>query len=234
MNGKKTVLITGISRGLGKELALFFSKNNWNVCGCYKINAPDYEIPNSKFFQADISKPGEAARLVKEAQKVFGQIDCLINNAAIGKNKLLFKENFSNWDEVIQTNLNGTFYVLKETLDIMAKRREGAIINISSISAFKSYAGAASYSASKAATVALMKTAAREGGRFNVKVNAVLPGFHFTSLSKSAGEKYIEAVKSESVLNAVADLQDFLTFVLWLSESKAVSGPVFNIDSRII
>ncbi|MDR3113392.1 MAG: SDR family oxidoreductase [Endomicrobium sp.] len=231
---KKTILITGISRGLGKELALEFSKNDWNVCGCYKTNKPDCEIPNSKIFQADIASPSSVSSFIKNAQGAFGKIDCAVNNASIGKNKIIFKENFANWNEVIQTNLNGTFYVLKETLDIMSKQKDGLIINISSISAYKSYLGAASYSASKAAVVALTKTAAREGGRFNVRVNAVLPGFHFTSLSVGAGGKYADAVKQESVLNAATDLRDFLNFMVYLANTKTVSGQVFNIDSRII
>jgi 3-oxoacyl-[acyl-carrier protein] reductase len=255
----KTVLVTGISRGIGKELALAFAQAGWSVCGCYKTNKPDFsayrhsekrslgecshysgESQNRSFyekilsFQADISNPEEAKSLIEKAQSVCGSIDCLINNASIGKNKILFKETPDNWNEVIQTNLNGTFYVLKYALDFMAKRRRGTIINIASISAFKSYAGAASYSASKAAVIAVTKTAAREGGRFGVCVNAVLPGFHLTSLGASAGEKYIEERKRESVLNVTTDMNELLTFALWLAQTKTISGQVFNIDSRII
>ncbi|MCL2484487.1 MAG: SDR family oxidoreductase [Endomicrobia bacterium] len=242
---KKTVLITGISRGLGKELALHFSKNDWNVCGCYKTNKPDFfavrhcedegrSNPEILSFQADISDPEEAASFINKAQGAFGNIDCVINNASIGKNKIIFKENADNWNDVIQTNLNGTFYVIKETLEIMAKQRYGSIINISSISAYKSYTGAASYSAGKAAVIALTKTAAREAGRFGITVNAVLPGFHATALGNSAGDKYIEEIKQESVLKTTTDIKEFLDFVFMLSQMKTVSGQVFNIDSRII
>ena len=230
----KTVLITGISRGLGKELALAFSKNGWNICGCYKTNKPDYEIPNSRFFQADISKPEEVSSFIKNAQGAFGRIDCVINNASIGKSKIIVKEQTDNWNDAIQTNLNGTFYVIKEALDIMAKQNSGSIINIASISAYKSYVGAASYSAGKAAVIALTKTAAREGGRFAITVNAVLPGFHPTSLGQSTGDKYIETIKQESVLNTTTDMKEFLNFMLYLADTKTISGQVFNIDSRII
>jgi 3-oxoacyl-[acyl-carrier protein] reductase len=233
--GKKNILITGISRGIGKELALAFSNAGWNVCGCYKTKKPGFcDGANMRFFQADISEPEQAKSLIAQAQSAFGQIDCLINNASIGKNKILFKETPDNWDEVIQTNLNGTFYVLKYALDAMAKQKAGSIINVASISAYKSYAGAASYSASKAAVIALTKTAAREGGRFGVCVNAVLPGFHNTSLGASAGDKYIETIKQESVLNATTQMKEFLDFTLFLANAKTISGQVFNIDSRII
>jgi len=231
---KKTVLITGVSRGIGKALALHFAKNGWNVCGCYKTNHPDFSIKNAKFFQADISNPVDAASLIKNAQNAFGSLDCVINNASIGKNRLIFKEKADNWNEVIQTNLNGTFYVIKEALDVMAKQRKGSIINIASISAYKSYAGAASYSAGKAGVIALTKTAAREAGRFGITVNAVLPGFHSTSLGKSAGDKYAEAIKQESVLNTTTDMGELAAFILMLASLKTVSGQVFNVDSRII
>ncbi|MDR1941329.1 MAG: SDR family oxidoreductase [Endomicrobium sp.] len=231
---KKTVLITGISRGIGKELALAFSNAGWNVFGCYKTNKPDFEISGLKFVQCDISKHEEAETFVETAQKTFGKIDCLINNASIGKNKIIFKETPDNWADVIQTNLNATFYVIKKAFDVMMKQKGGSIINVSSISAYKSYAGAASYSASKAAVIALTKTAAREGGRFGIAVNAVLPGFHLTSLGASAGEKYIEERKLESVLNTTTDMKEFIEFVLMLAGFKTVSGQIFNIDSRII
>jgi 3-oxoacyl-[acyl-carrier protein] reductase len=230
----KTVLITGLSRGIGKELALAFSKNGWNVCGCYKTQTPDYEIADSKFFKADISDYNQALEFILKAQNMFGKFDCVINNAAIGKNKLIFKETADNWNEVIQTNLNGNFYILKNVLEIMAKQRGGAIINIASISACKSYFGAASYSASKAAIIALTKTAAREGGHFGVRVNAVMPGFHTTALGKSAGDNYIEKIKQESVLNTTTDIKELTDFVLMLAAMKTVSGQIFNIDSRII
>jgi 3-oxoacyl-[acyl-carrier protein] reductase len=233
--GKKNILITGISRGIGKELALAFSNAGWDVCGCYKTKKTDFcDSANIRSFQSDISNPEQAKSLIEQAQSAFGKIDCLVNNASIGKNKILFKETPDNWNEVIQTNLNGTFYVLKCALDAMAKQKSGSIINVASISAYKSYAGAASYSASKAAVIALTKTAAREGGRFGVCVNAVLPGFHNTSLGASAGDKYIEAIRRESVLNETTQMKEFLDFMLFLANAKTISGQVFNIDSRII
>ncbi|MDR1696584.1 MAG: SDR family oxidoreductase [Endomicrobium sp.] len=230
----KTVLITGVSLGIGKELALYFSKNDWNVCGCYRVHKPEYEIPHSKFFRADISKHDEAKLFIESAYNEFGEISCVINNASISKNKIIFREQDENWNEVIQTNLNGTFYVLKEALRIMAKQHCGSIINLASISAYRSFAGAASYSASKAGVIALTKTAAREGGRFGVTVNAVLPGFHLTKMGKSAGYDYMEYAKRDSVLNTTTDINELLDFIYMLSHMKTVSGQVFNVDSRII
>jgi 3-oxoacyl-[acyl-carrier protein] reductase len=138
------------------------------------------------------------------------------------------------WSSVVKTNLSGTFYMVKESLKQMIKQKDGAIINIASISAFKSYIGSANYSASKAGVIALTKTAAREGGRFGIRSNAVLPGFHFTGMGCNASDEYIEAIKKESILNTTTDIKEIVEFIVFLSKVKTVSGQVFNFDSRLI
>jgi 3-oxoacyl-[acyl-carrier protein] reductase len=230
----KTVLITGSSRGIGKQLALTFSKNDWNVCGCYRKNAPDFKIPNSEFFKADISSYEEVKDLVKKTVAKFGKIDCVINNASITSVSTIFKMTYEMWDSVVKNNLNGTFYMVKESLKQMIKQKSGSIINIASISAFKSYIGNANYSASKAGIIALTKTAAREGGRFGIRVNSVLPGFHFTGIGSNASDEYVEAIKKESVLNTTTDIKELTEFIVFISQVKTVSGQVFNFDSRLI
>jgi 3-oxoacyl-[acyl-carrier protein] reductase len=229
----KTVLITGISRGIGKELASAFSKNGWNICGCYKNNRPDYTVPNSKFTKADISRHDEVKKLIKSSIGRFGKIDCVINNASIAERATIFRMNDEMWDRVIKTNLNGTFYMIKESLRSMIKQRSGSIINIASISAFKSYIGASVYSASKSGVISLTKTAAREAGRFGITINAVLPGFHFTNMGDNAGSIYIEEVKRKSVLNVTTDIKELADFIFFLAGVKTVSGQIFNFDSRI-
>ncbi|MDR3195722.1 MAG: SDR family oxidoreductase [Endomicrobium sp.] len=231
---KKTVLITGSSRGIGKQLASAFSENNWNVCGCYRSNAPDFEIPNSAFVKTDISNYKEVKDLINNAVAKFGKIDCVINNASIASGSSIFKMTDEMWDSVIKTDLSGTFYVVKESLKQMIKQKDGAIINIVSMSAFKSYIGNANYSASKAGVIALTKTTAREGGRFGIRSNAVLPGFHFAGMGGNASEEYIETIKKESVLNATTDIKELAEFIVFLSQVKTVSGQVFNFDSRLI
>ncbi|MDR1474069.1 MAG: SDR family NAD(P)-dependent oxidoreductase [Endomicrobium sp.] len=230
----KTVLITGSSRGVGKQLAIAFSKNNWNVYGCYKNNIPDLDIPNSEFVKADISNYNEVKNLIKKVIAKFGKMDCVINNASIISDSTIFKMTDTMWDSVVKTDLSGTFYMIKESLRQMMKQKNGSIINIASISAFKSYIGSANYSASKAGVITLTKTAAREGGPFGVRVNAVLPGFHFTGMGSSASEKYIEATKKESVLNTTTDIKELAEFIIFLAQTKTVSGQVFNFDSRLI
>ncbi|MDR2437571.1 MAG: SDR family NAD(P)-dependent oxidoreductase [Endomicrobium sp.] len=230
----KTVLITGSSRGIGKQLALAFSKNSWNVYGCYKKNAPNFEIPNSEFIKADISNYKEVKDLIKNVVAKFGKINCVINNASITTNSTIFKMTDEMWDSVVKTDLNGTFYMVKESLKQMIKQKDGSIINIASISAFKSYIGNANYSASKAGVIALTKTAAREGGRFGIRTNVVLPGFHFTGIGSNASNEYIEKIRKESVLNTTTDIKELTEFIVFLSQVKTVSGQVFNFDSRLL
>jgi 3-oxoacyl-[acyl-carrier protein] reductase len=231
---KKTVLITGASRGIGKQLALAFSKNNWNVCGCYKNNAPGYTIPNSKFTKTNIANKYEVKRLIKNIVDEYKEINCLVNNASITTGSTILKMTDEMWKSVVETNLNGTFIMIRESLKKMIKQKNGSIINIASISAFKSYIGSASYSASKAGVIALTKTAAREYGRFGITVNAVLPGFHFTDMISNTGDTHIDTVKKESVLNTTTDIKELADFVVFLSQVKTVSGQIFNFDSRLI
>lgn len=231
---KKVVLITGISRGIGKELVLHFASKGWNICGCYKNNKPDFEIENSLILQCDISDHTNAKNLVFKAMEKFGRLDCVINNAGINADKTIFKMTDEMWQAVLAANLNGTFYMVKEAMAAMAKQKSGSIINIASVSALKSYFGAANYSASKAGVIALTKTAAREAGRFGITVNAVLPGFHQTDMGKTAGKEYIENIKKESVLNCTTDIKELSEFIFLLAGMKTVSGQVFNTDSRII
>jgi 3-oxoacyl-[acyl-carrier protein] reductase len=230
----KTVLITGSSRGIGKQLAIAFSKKNWNVYGCYKNNVPDFNIPNSEFIKADISNYNEVKDLLKKIIAKFGKIDCVINNASITSDSIIFKMTDEMWNSVVKTDLSGTFYMVKESLRKMMRQKNGSIINIASISAFKPYIGSGNYSASKAGVIALTKTAAREGGCFGVRVNAVLPGFHFTGMGRNASDEHIEAIKKESVLNTTTDIKELSEFIIFLAQTKTVSGQVFNFDSRLI
>jgi 3-oxoacyl-[acyl-carrier protein] reductase len=230
----KTVLITGASRGIGKQLALTFSKNAWNVCGCYRKSVPDFEIPNAKFVKTDISIYKEVQDLVKKTVAQFGKIDCVINNASITSDATIFKMTCEMWDSVVKTDLSGTFYMVKESLKQMIKQKDGSIINIASISAFKSYICSANYSASKAGVISLTKTAAREGGCFGIRLNTVLPGFHFTNMGGTASDEYINTIKKESVLNTTTDIKELAEFIVFLSQLKTVSGQVFNFDSRLI
>ncbi|MDR0724113.1 MAG: SDR family oxidoreductase [Endomicrobium sp.] len=230
----KTVLITGISKGIGKHLAIAFSKVGWNICGCYKNDKPDYVLKNSKFIKADITVYENVRQLVTRAVLEYGKIDCLVNNAAISKPSTILKMDNDKWSSVINTNLTAVFYTTKEVLKVMCKHKKGSIINIASISAFKAPLGDANYSASKAGLIAFTKNLSREAGCFGITANVVLPGFHLTNMGSNASSAYMDQVRKRSVLNTTTDIKEFTDFIVFLSGLKTVSGQVFNFDSRLI
>ena len=140
----------------------------------------------------------------------------------------------ADWQDVMRTNLDGAFFLTRDCGALMAKNGGGAIINIASVLGLRGAAGSANYAASKAGLVALTKSAAIELGRFGVRVNAVLPGFHLTDMGKTASKDYLERARAESVLGMTTDIAELAAFIVFLSKSLSVSGQVFNWDSRIL
>jgi len=243
MISKKTVLITGGSGYIGSHLAEFYAKNNYNIAISYHNNFPASQSIAASLktlgtqciaIKTDLSNHDDAKNLVEETLKTFRKIDVLINNAANSENKLIQTMSEEEWDKVISTNLSGCFWTLKYTASEMVKQNSGSIINISSIIALNGAAGCANYAAAKAGLISLTKSAAFELGKNNITVNAVMPGFHLEGLGKDATEKYVKAAKEASVLKTTTAIDELSKFIFLLSESKTVSGQIFNWDSRIV
>src|ERR1700733_2014509 len=189
----KTVLITGASRGIGRELALAFGKAGYAVgVNCHKEKAKAeavvqeiYEAGNkeAEVFVCDVRDSIKVRQMVDGMVVRWGHLDVLINNAGVTRDRTILKMNNGEWNEVIDVNLSGAFWCLREAARLMAKEKKGHIINIASIMAIKPGFGNANYAASKAGLIGLTKAAANELGRFHITVNAVLPGFHDTDMS---------------------------------------------------
>lgn len=240
---KKVVLITGAARGIGRETALFFGRNGCNIIINYikekeKAESAAEEIikcgGNASIFKCDISIHAQADNMVDSIVRKHKRIDILINNAGICGGPSIIKTSGNIWNKVINVDLNGPFYVLRKCAQFMAKQSSGSIINIASVAGVRGSYGGADYSSAKAGLIALTKSAAKELGRFNVCVNAVLPGFHLTDMGRDSSDRYKDTVKQESVLNTTTDLYELVQFLFFLSNMKTVSGQVFNWDSRII
>lgn len=243
MNSKLTALITGASRGIGREIALEFSRAGYSIILNYKnekakAESVAEEIKNAGgdafVFQADIADSSSVKNLINNIVKTKNHIDVLINNAGICRDRTILKMSLQEWKEVIDTNLSGSFYVLQECAKIMVKQKSGSIINIASITGCRGSIGNANYTSSKAGLLALTKSAARELGRFNIRVNAILPGFHLTDMGQSAPLNYQEKISQESVLGLTTDIKELSKFVVFLAGMKTISGQIFNCDSRII
>jgi len=181
---------------------------------------------------SDLTEPGSVRKMFETLLSEWGRMDVLINSVGMIDDRLFPRLNEATWDRVIQTNLTGIFYCVREAGRIMHKTG-GHIINISSISAFTGRSGQAAYAASKRGLIALTTSAAKEWGPSAIQVNAVLPGFLETKMTASLTSEQREGIIKENVLGRSSTLEEVSDFVFHLSKMKSVSGQVFNLDSRI-
>lgn len=239
----KVALVTGSSKGIGRRILCEFAKNGYSVVINYNNSsaaANDFlkELNSSGFdalkIKADVSKPDDVKKLFSEIIESYSRIDVVVNNAAIISDRTIINMSDEEWGKVIDTDLSGSFYVLREAAKYMIKQKSGSIINISSIVGMRGNFGEANYSAAKSGIFGLTKTASRELGRFNICVNCVLPGFHLTDMGKAGGEEYHKKALNESVIKKTTSIDELSRFIVFLSELKSVSGQIFNFDSRII
>jgi 3-oxoacyl-[acyl-carrier protein] reductase len=232
-------LVTGSSRGLGKDVALAFGKRGHQVIVHYRGNKTEAEavasmINESMALKADAGYPNEANRLVNEIIKKWGRIDVLVNNAGITKESLLIKTSEEAFDEIVNTNLKGPFNFTRAVGRHMMKQKSGHIINISSYAGVKGREGLSAYSASKAGLIGLTKTAAREFSRYNIMVNAVLPGYMLTDMGMEATDKAKESALKDSLVNEYSNPGNVAEFICYLAGTTGITGQVFNLDGRIL
>lgn len=198
MEENKTVLITGASRGIGKETAIRFAKAGYNIVINYVSSKTNVEELKKEFdeykvetliLKADVSNKEEVEELVKKAIDKFGKIDVLVNNAGITKDNLLMRMSEEEFDKVIEINLKGTYLVTKAVTKYMMKQRKGSIINLSSVVGVAGNAGQCNYSASKAGIIGFTKSVAKELASRNIRANAIAPGFIETDMTRSIARK---------------------------------------------
>ena len=232
-------LITGSSRGLGKAIALAFGKKEYRVVVHYMENQKGAEdvasqINDSYVLQADVRVPEEVKELADKVIKKWGRVDVLVNNAGITKESLMIKTTENDFNTVIDTNLKGAFNLMRAVGSHMVKQQSGHVINLSSYSGLKGSTGLSAYSASKSGLVGLTKTAAKELARYDIMVNAVLPGYMLTDMGIDSSEKAKESALRDSLIKEYSDPNNVAEFICSLVQTKGVSGQVFNLDSRII
>jgi len=240
---KKVIVITGASRGLGRALALRFAEAGFRVVVNY-LHSKDSadEIVKEIFnmggealsFSADVRSPEDVKSIINSINEQWGSIDILINNAAITRDNILPGLTSEDWEETIDTNLTGPFNTIRAASKYMIKRKRGHIINISSWSGVKGRSGQAAYSASKAGLIGLTRSIALELGRFNIQVNAVIPGIMKTDMTKDLPESVKDKIVSSNILNREQDMAEVVEFIYNLSKMNNVSGQIFNLDSRIL
>ncbi len=241
----KVALITGSSRGIGKQIAIKFAKEGYNIVLNYvnKSEEVDKTIEEIKSLgvevleaQGDVSNFEESEKIVELAIEKFGQIDVLVNNAGITRDTLIMRMKPEDFSKVINVNLVGTFNITKNVVPYMMKKRQGRIINISSVVGISGNAGQCNYAASKAGIIGFTKSLAKELASRNILVNAVAPGFIETSMTDVLQESVKESIKKQIPLNRIGMPEDVANVVYFLAseESSYVTGQVLQVDGGML
>jgi len=243
MSQEPVVLITGGSRGLGREMALAFAKRKFRVGINYSTGKNEAEDTADLVgkaggepltLKADVSDSKEVDRMMKSLVEKWGRLDILINNAGIARNKLLVQMNDEDWNKVLEVNLTGAFYCSRAAIPVMRRQKEGQIFCVASYLAKRTAAGVGNYAVSKAGLISLTKSIAKEEGRFNIRANVVLPGFHVTGLNRDLWPKIEAEIREQHLLPQLARKEDFGEFVFALSQFKNITGQEFAFEGRLL
>ena len=239
----KTVVITGASRGIGKDIATQFAKRNANtvlisrdLTKLKKIEKEFKKFNNSILSIAlDVSDLNSFINAIKIIEKKFNTIDILINNAGVTKDNLILRLNESDWDNVINVNLKGCFNGIKAVSKNMIRNKKGKIINISSIIGLTGNIGQSNYAASKAGIIGLTKSIAKEFSSRNINVNAIAPGYIETDMTDALNEDKQSKFIKKIPLNRLGKTNDVSNLVLYLASefSDYITGQTVTIDGGL-
>lgn len=235
----KVVVVTGASRGIGKEIAKQLAKKGYKIIANYNKSEKNIlelqeelkkENINIEIFKADVSKREESRELVNYAINKFGRIDVLINNAGISQFKEFTQITDKDWENMINTNLNSVFYMTQETCENMIHNKKGCIINISSVWGLVGSSCEVHYSVSKAGVDAMTKSLAKELGPSNIRVNSIAPGIIDTDMNKNLNEEEINQIKDEIPLEKIGKTIDIEKCIEWIIEDEYTTGQIISIN----
>ena len=245
MEERKVVLVTGGSRGIGKEVAEVYAENGYDVVINYVSDKTDIDGIKKEFeekgvkcllVKADVSKAEDVSNMVEEAIKEFGKIDVLVNNAGITRDTLLMRMSEEDFDKVIEINLKGTYLVTKAVTKYMMKKRQGSIINLASVVGVVGNAGQCNYSASKAGIIGFTKSIAKELASRNIRANAVAPGFIATDMTSVLSDSVKENINTQIPLKRMGTAREVAEVIYFLGSEKSsyITGQVINIDGGMV
>ena len=234
---KRNVFISGASRGIGESMAKHFAKSNFNVVGTSRNNFKfDDDLENLLPLKLDVTSRNDVKDCFDELKSKNLLPDILINNAGITADQLFLRMSDDDWDDVINTNLTGTFNLTKIFLKNMIKNKFGRIINISSISGLMGNPGQVNYSSSKAALNGFTKSLAKEVGSRNITVNCVAPGFIDTDMTSYIGDNERNEILKQIPLNKFGLPEDISKLVMFLMSDEAsyITGQTISIDGGLL
>ena len=242
----KNILITGGSKGIGKQLVIDFVKRGHQVIFTYQnshassiqiveeLNASGYQ--NVKAVKCDMGNEGEVKAMFKLESEFFRAIDVIVNNAGIrdskinGEPKPFIMTTSNEWWEVMHNNMNSVINTCRAALPYMIRKREGRIINITSLAGIKGNPGQSAYASSKAAITCFSKSLAKEVGSLGITVNCVAPGFIETEMVENASEKYVLERVGHSLLKRMGTTAELSGLVCYL----AIDAPQFLVNQEIV
>ncbi len=240
LSGKKSI-VTGGSRGIGKEIVLRFLREGARVTfidmnpseSLAEMEQAAKEGGGSVAFRkADVSRAEEIQPAIEEIVTGMGGVDVLVNNAGITRDGLIFRMSLENWEKVLSINLTSAFLISQVVARHMIKQRSGSIINMASIVGVGGNAAQANYSASKAGLIGLTRSLAKEVGGRGVRVNAVAPGYIDTDMTRALPEAARQAFLTQVALNRPGTPEDVAKAVVFLASDLAsyISGDVLRVD----
>jgi 3-oxoacyl-[acyl-carrier protein] reductase len=243
LEGKKA-LVTGGSRGIGREIVLAFLREGASVwfidlaegdsLGEYQSIAKEHG-QTATFKEANVADEESVTAAIQEILDESGGLDVLVNNAGITRDNLLFRMSAKEWNDVISVNLTSAFFTSKLVVRQMAKQRSGSVINVASIVGIIGNAGQVNYSASKAGMIGLTKSTAREVAARNVRVNAVAPGFINTKMTQNLTEEQQNALKTQIPMGRIGEPEEVAKAIVFLASDLAtyLTGQVIHVTGGL-
>lgn len=241
----KVALITGATTGIGRQIAITLAKSGYDIALNYRSYNENVETTKNLILKegvkcleckGDVSNFLEAVAITKKTIDEYGQIDVLINNAGITKDQLLIRMSKDDFDSVIDTNLNGTFNMVKNVVPHMLKKKTGRIINLASVVGIVGNAGQINYAASKAGIIGLTKSLAKEVASKNILVNAIAPGYIQTKMTDTLKDEVKENIASAIPLKRLGTPEDVANLVKFLAsdDSSYITGQVIHVDGGMV
>jgi 3-oxoacyl-[acyl-carrier protein] reductase len=240
----RNVLVTGASRGIGKQIALNYGRLKYNICVNYTANKEAAELVVKDIkelggeafsYCCDVSREDKVKEMFQVIDSKFGPVDILINNAGITKDAILLRMNTEDWQSVVDVNLKGTFLCTKYASKYMLKKKYGHIINISSVVVFIGNVGQANYISSKAGIIGLTRASAVELASFGIRVNAVVPGFIKTDMTEKLFDKVKKDLTGKIALGYIGKPEDVSPTIAFLTSGDAdyITGQAIHINGGL-